>query len=191
MRGLVSFHEPKLRRGVDPVSSANQAAALARISFSSRRIRHSRRSRRSSSRSAVVRPSLRPSSISDWFTQLRIVWSDGSNSRLSSPGVRPDLTRPTISARIRENPLQQQKRRATDPSELTPPNPVTIRASTEAGQPESLRDSRGGSADPNTSRHTPNPSNTPEPTLQPPKWFTRTSQDPQPPTGNPRNQSVD
>ena len=41
--GLVSLHEPKRRRGVDPVSSANQAAAFARISFSSRRIRFSRR----------------------------------------------------------------------------------------------------------------------------------------------------
>ena len=85
--------------GRSELFSANQAAAFARISFSSRRIRFSRRSRRSSSRSAVVSPSRRPSSTSAWFTQLRIVWSDGSNSRLSSPGVRPALTRRTISAR--------------------------------------------------------------------------------------------
>ena len=73
-------------------TSLHQAAAFARISFSSRRIRFSRRSRRSSSRSAVVSPSRRPSSTSAWFTQLRIVWSDGSNSRLSSPGVRTGPT---------------------------------------------------------------------------------------------------
>ena len=54
----LAFHEPKRLLGVDPVSSANQAAAFARISFSSRRIRFSRRNLPSSSRSRVVKPSL-------------------------------------------------------------------------------------------------------------------------------------
>ena len=43
------------------------------ISFSSGRIRFSRRNRHSSSRSPVVRPSRSPSSLSAWFTQLRMV----------------------------------------------------------------------------------------------------------------------
>ena len=34
----------------------------------------------------------RPSSRSAWRTQLRIAWDEGSNSWLSSSGVRPDLT---------------------------------------------------------------------------------------------------
>ena len=51
----------------------------------------SRRNRRSSSRSAVVSPSLRrPSSRSACRTEFRIVWADGSNSLASAPARKFD-----------------------------------------------------------------------------------------------------
>src|SRR5437667_3941658 len=71
----------------------NQAAAFFRMSRSSRRTLFSRRSRRSSSRSSVVRPSWRwPSSRSAWATQLRIDCAVGSNFSASSSGFRPART---------------------------------------------------------------------------------------------------
>ncbi len=86
---LVIAHEPEPFDGIDPVSLANQAVAFARISRSSFSYRFSRRRRRSSPRSSVVRPSLRrPSSRSAWPTQLRIAPAEGSNSRASTP-ARP------------------------------------------------------------------------------------------------------
>src|SRR5215203_6769468 len=64
------------------VSLAKKTAALRRISRSSRRSRTSRRSFRSSSRSAVVRPSeRRPASRSAWRTQARTAVSVRSSSR--------------------------------------------------------------------------------------------------------------
>ncbi len=78
-------------------SRANQAVALAGISRSSRSRRMSRRRRRNSDRSAVVRPSARrPSSRSACHTQLRIDCAEGSNSRARWSGLRPDRTRSTI-----------------------------------------------------------------------------------------------
>jgi len=63
--GLIRTHELERGDGREPVSVANQAAAFDKISPSSPRMRFSRRSRPSSSRSAVVSPSLRrPSSRS-------------------------------------------------------------------------------------------------------------------------------
>ena len=59
MHGLVAPHELESFGGIEPVSRANQAAAFFKISRSSRRTLFSRRSRRSSSRSSVVRPSWR------------------------------------------------------------------------------------------------------------------------------------
>ncbi len=65
MIGPIRTHEFEPRDGIDQVSCANQAAAFFRISRSSRSRRFSRRNRRSSSRSAVVKPSSRrPSSRS-------------------------------------------------------------------------------------------------------------------------------
>lgn len=54
------------------VSLAKKAAAFFKISRSSVSTRTSRRSRLSSSRSALVSPSARPSSMSSWLAQLRI-----------------------------------------------------------------------------------------------------------------------
>ena len=71
-----------------------------KMSRSSRNRRTSRRSRRISSRSSVRRPSLRsPPSRAACATQVRMAWDDGSNSRASSPGVRPDRTNSTICCR--------------------------------------------------------------------------------------------
>ncbi len=79
----------KVRGIISPAPSSQQAAAFFRISFSSRRTRFSRRSRRSSSFSSVVRPSVRvPSSRSAWRTQFQIDCAVGSNSRDSESGVR-------------------------------------------------------------------------------------------------------
>ena len=84
--GLIRSHELEDFSGTEPVSRANQAAAFARISRSCRSWRFSRRSRWSSFRSCVVRPSSRrPSSRSACSTQLRIVCADGSNSRPAPP----------------------------------------------------------------------------------------------------------
>src|SRR5207244_12372986 len=93
MHGLVAPHELESFGGIEPVSRANQAAAFFKISRSSRRTLFSRRSRRSSSRSSVVRPSWRwPSSRSAWATQLRIDCAVGSNFSASSSGFRPART---------------------------------------------------------------------------------------------------
>lgn len=89
--GLIGSHEFVDPSGIVPVSGANQAAAFDRILRSCFSRRFSRRKRRSSSCSAVVRPSLRrPESSSACWTQFRIVCEEGSNSRPSSSGVRPD-----------------------------------------------------------------------------------------------------
>ena len=88
--GLIHFHEPEDSLEIGSLSRANQAAAFANISRSTLSCLFSLRNFRSSARSTVVRPSLRrPSSRSAWAIQLRIVCSLGSNSRASSPGLRP------------------------------------------------------------------------------------------------------
>ena len=52
-----------------------------------------------------------------------------SGSTVPSPTPPPTPHRPSDASpdRVRENPLRQPNRRTTHPSELTPPNPVTIR----------------------------------------------------------------
>src|SRR5271170_7992740 len=88
--GLIRVHELERRDGTEPVSVANLAAAFASISRSSRSTRFSRRSRVSSSRSVVVRPSLRsPSSSPACLTHCRIALAVGSNSRASCSMLRP------------------------------------------------------------------------------------------------------
>ena len=78
---LVIAHEPEPFGGIAFVSRANQAAAFERISRSTLSWRFSRRSRLSSSRSAVVRPpSPRPALRSDCATQFLIDCAVGSNS---------------------------------------------------------------------------------------------------------------
>ena len=57
--GLIRLHEREDPPGAVSVSRTNQAAAFLSISRSSRGCRFSRHERRSSSRSAVVRPSVR------------------------------------------------------------------------------------------------------------------------------------
>src|SRR3954451_12478813 len=94
---LVIAHEPEPFGGIVFVSRANQAAAFERISRSSLSWRFSRRSRLSSSRSAVVRPpSPRPPLRSDCANQFLIDCAVGSNSAASSSGVRPACTSSTI-----------------------------------------------------------------------------------------------
>src|SRR5712692_196583 len=91
--GLVRAHEREDPFDFFSVSCANQAAAFDRISRSSLSRAFSRRSRASSCRSSVVRPSVRlPSSSSACLTQLRIVCADGSYSRASSFVLRPART---------------------------------------------------------------------------------------------------
>lgn len=88
--GLIRFHEPEERREFGTVSCANQAAAFDNISRLSFSWRFSVRNRASSSRSPLVRPSLRlPASRPAWATQLLIDCADGSSSRDSSAGDRP------------------------------------------------------------------------------------------------------
>ncbi len=103
--GLVIAREPEPFGGIAFVSRANQAAApgsspgqaFERISHSSRSWRFSRRSRLSSSRSAVVRPpSPRPALRSHCATQFLIDCAVGSNSCASSSGVRPACTNSII-----------------------------------------------------------------------------------------------
>src|ERR1700732_3844354 len=89
--GLIRVHELERRDGTEPVSVANQAAAFESISRSSRSTRFSRRSRLSSSRSAVVKPSLRrPSSSPVCLTHLRIALAEASNSRANCAIGRPE-----------------------------------------------------------------------------------------------------
>src|SRR6266851_207698 len=86
----IRVHELERRDGTEPVSVANQAAAFDNISRSSRSTRFSRRSRLSSSRSAVVSPSLRrPSSSPACLTHLRIALAEASNSRANCATGRP------------------------------------------------------------------------------------------------------
>src|SRR5271169_804481 len=90
VNGLIRVHELERRDGTAPVSVANQAAAFASFSRSSRSTRFSRRNRVSSSRSVVVKPSLRtPSSSAACLTHLRIALAEGSNSRASWSMLRP------------------------------------------------------------------------------------------------------
>ena len=92
---LIRSDEPVELPG--PVSRANQAVAFAKMSRASRRRGISRRTRRSSSRSAVLGPSpRRPSSRSAGTTQLRSACAVGSNSRDNSSGLRPARTNSTI-----------------------------------------------------------------------------------------------
>jgi hypothetical protein len=102
--GLVGSHESEDLGGIDPVSRANQAAAFARISCSSRSRRFSRRNRSNSSRSAAVKAASALSCPAPPLcrTQLRIDSADGSNSRDSSSAVRPDRTNSTICYRNSE-----------------------------------------------------------------------------------------
>src|ERR1700692_462171 len=87
--GLIRVHELERRDGTEPVSVANQAA-FDSIARSSRSTRFSRRSRLSSSRSAVVSPSLRrPSSSPACLTHLRIALAEASNSRANCAIGRP------------------------------------------------------------------------------------------------------
>ena len=79
------------------IPSANQAVAFAKISRSSFTCRSSRFSRLSSSRSGVVRPSLRrPSSRSARSAHFRIVVAVRSNSFANCSGLRPARTNSTI-----------------------------------------------------------------------------------------------
>src|SRR5229473_2717307 len=88
--GLIRVHELERRDGTEPVSVANQAAAFDSISRSLRSTRFSRRKRLSSSRSAVVSPSLRrPSSSPACLTHLRIALAEASNSRANCAFGRP------------------------------------------------------------------------------------------------------
>ena len=105
IRRLAIAHEPEPFTGIAFVSRANQAAApgsspgqaFERISCSSRSWRFSRRSRLSSSRSALIRPpSPRPALRSDCTTQFQIDCAVGSNSDASSSGARPARTSSTI-----------------------------------------------------------------------------------------------
>src|SRR5713101_5799694 len=90
VHGLIRVHELERRDGSEPVSVANQAAAFDSISRSSRSTRFSRRNRLSSSRSAVVSPSLRrPSSSPACLTHLRIALAEASNSRANCATGRP------------------------------------------------------------------------------------------------------
>jgi site-specific DNA recombinase len=99
--GLLRLDEAKHRYRSGSLSLAKKAAAFFRRSRSIRSPRFSVRSRRSSSRSAVVSPSLRrPASRSAWRTQLRITWPEPPRSSASWSGLRPpSRTRRTASAR--------------------------------------------------------------------------------------------
>src|SRR6202140_1169914 len=76
------------------------AATASRRSPERTRPRFSRRSRLSSSRSVVVKPSLRrPPSSSACLTHWRIVSTEGSNSRASAVMLRPPCANSTIRRR--------------------------------------------------------------------------------------------
>jgi hypothetical protein len=90
--GLVRAHEFEEL----PFLPANQPDAFARMSRSVCGCRTWRRTRVSSSRSAVVGPSFPgsglPASIAARATQLRIVCAEHANSRASCDGLRPAAT---------------------------------------------------------------------------------------------------
>ena len=97
-------HEPVDLPG--PTSRANQAAAFASIARSSRRRRFSRRSRRISSRSALLNPSARrPSSRSACANQLRIAWAVGSNC-LPSADNNTAIPEPALPESVRCEPAR-------------------------------------------------------------------------------------
>ncbi len=97
MRGLMDSHEVDSFGGIEPVCRANQAAPFFRISRSSRSVLFSRRNRRSSSRSSVVRPSeRRPLSRAAGVPQIRIDYAVGSNFSANSSGLRPARAISTI-----------------------------------------------------------------------------------------------
>src|SRR5579863_2253543 len=90
IHGLIRVHEVERRDGTEPVSVANQAAAFESIPRSSRSPRCSRRSRLSSSRSAVVSPSPRRASSSPaGLTHLRIALAEASNAPANGASGRP------------------------------------------------------------------------------------------------------
>jgi len=100
MHGLVRSGDRRDAVAAFAFVGANQAAAFANISRSSRSTRFSRRSRLSSSRSDVVKPSLRkPSSSAACLTHLRIALAEGSNSRANSLMLRPARANSTIRRR--------------------------------------------------------------------------------------------
>lgn len=71
MLGLIRLDEPVHRYRPFSPCLAKKAAALLKISRSSVSTRFSRRSRRSSSRSSVLKPGCSPASTSSWRSQLR------------------------------------------------------------------------------------------------------------------------
>src|SRR5215217_2220924 len=130
--GLLRGDEPEDPHRVS-LSLAKKAAAFFRMSRSSARIRFSRRSRRSSSRSSVVKPSALPSSTSTWRDQFRNDCSEHPSSRANCGIGRPlDLSNRTASARnsfeyggvfgIDRHPLQRarwpSRQMSTKPGEL-------------------------------------------------------------------------
>src|SRR5207302_11012139 len=127
--GLVRLHESEERFGVAGFSVANQAAAFARISRSSLSLRFSRRSRVSSSRSALVKPpSPLPRSRASCLTHSEIVQAVGPNSRDSSAGVRPLRTKSTIWR------LNSGAYRTVFFSAIVNPSKPYVEVSTQAGQ---------------------------------------------------------
>src|SRR5690606_36618258 len=98
--GLVRHHESEDFVEVASLRPANQAVAFARMSRSCCSWRTWRRSRLSSSRSAVLKPSLPgnglPLSMAAWPTQLVMDCAVTLSSRESSAGARPARTSSTI-----------------------------------------------------------------------------------------------
>ena len=98
--GLVRNHESEDFVDVASPLPANQAVAFARRSRSCCNWRTWRRSRLSSARSAVLKPTLPdnglPLSLAAWPTQLVMDCAVTLNSRESSAGVRPARTSSTI-----------------------------------------------------------------------------------------------
>src|SRR5712691_10667539 len=101
--GLLRLDE---REHAHRVSLANKAVARLRMSRSSRNTRFSLRNRASSSRSAVVNPSRRPSSTSACFTHARTAVSVRSRSRATLdtvlPGWRTSSTTSALNALVND-----------------------------------------------------------------------------------------
>src|SRR5579871_2134741 len=130
MGGLVGSYESEERFEV-PLSCANQAAAFERISRSSLSLRFSRRSRLSSSRSALVKPpSPLPASRASCFNHSEMVQAVGPNSLESDAGVRPERTRSTI-CRLNSGVYR------TDLSAIVDSSKTNHEVSTKAGQVQS------------------------------------------------------
>src|SRR5215218_2189288 len=115
--GLLRIDEPEDHRRVLSSCAARKAAAFFKISRSSARIRFSRRSRRNSSRSSLLRPSRRPSSMSIWRAQLRSDCGETPSSR-ASPGTDLPL-RLSSSTASRRNCKGYGAGMDTDPSRRT------------------------------------------------------------------------